>query len=285
MLMMTRGEDVTLSVTSEKKIGKVKADPGQIEQILMNLCVNARDAMPGGGTIGIDIRNVVIESPDESLSSPPPGSYVMLSVSDTGSGIAAENLAYIFEPFFTTKEPGKGTGLGLATVYGIIKQSGGHINVRSKPQAGTTFIIYLPLVQEKETPLVETPEIASRGGSETILLVEDEDALRRVAAALLKSAGYTVFAADSADEALKLAVSSNQHIDLIITDVVMPKMSGPELCGRLQEMRPRMRMLFMSGYAGDQLKNYSQFAQRIGLIEKPFSKQSLLNKVRSVLEE
>jgi len=214
-----------------------------------------------------------------------PGPYVMLSFTDTGCGIAPENLERIFEPFFTTKSPGKGTGLGLATVYGIVKQNNGFIWVYSEPDRGTVFKIYFPRVEEKESITVETEaEAASEGGSETILVVEDEDALRSAAVMLLQSDGYNVLKADGAATAVTLAQNYPGKIDLVLTDVIMPSMSGVELGEQLKKLRPGIRVLYMSGYAGDQLGAYGQFASDAGLLEKPFTRKSLLKKVRAALD-
>jgi CheY-like chemotaxis protein len=206
----------------------------------------------------------------------------MLLVGDTGAGIAKENLPHIFEPFFTTKGPGKGTGLGLATVYGIVKQSGGYIWVDSEPSKGTVFKMYFPRVDEIENVPEAESEGETKGGTETILLVEDEAVLSEVTAALLERGGYKVLKAESAEAALALAQVMTQDIDMVITDVIMPNMSGAELSNRLRRLRPGLRLLFMSGYAGDQLKDYV-LSPEISLLEKPFTRQSLLKKVWSVL--
>jgi CheY-like chemotaxis protein len=263
----------------------IKADLGQLEQILMNLAVNARDAMPTGGKIVIRTSNVTLDE-NYALQHAPvvPGSYVMLSFGDTGCGIDKKNLHRIFEPFFTTKGPSKGTGLGLATVYGIVKQSNGYIWAYSEPNHGAIFKIYFPRVEDNESVLESESEAESQGGAETILLVEDEAVLRELTATLLETGGYKVLQAENAAAALTLVQASAEEIDLVITDVIMPTMSGVELCARLRELRPAIRLLYISGYAGDQLDHYRQFASEITLLEKPFSKRSLLKKVRSVLD-
>jgi two-component system cell cycle sensor histidine kinase/response regulator CckA len=283
MLKRLVGEDITLSFKAGENLGLIKGDPGQLEQILMNLAVNARDAMPMGGKIIIETSNADLDKSYEQQHPPVfPGPYIMISVGDTGCGIDKETLPRIFEPFFTTKGPGKGTGLGLATVYGIVKQSDGHISADSEPSKGTIFRIYFPRVEEKEAvlELEVTPE--AKGGSENILLVEDEEALRDVAATLLEAAGYRVEKAENANAALALPL--DREIDLVITDVIMPNMSGPDLCRRLRELRPRTKFLYVSGYMGDQLTHYVEFDPEVSLLEKPFTKESFLKKIRSVLD-
>ena len=261
MLKRLVGEDIALSLKAGDRLRLIKVNPGQIEQILMNLVVNARDAMPAGGDIVIETSNVYL---DDSYARQHAQSflvpYVMISVADTGCGIDKETLSRIFEPFFTTKASGKGTGLGLATVYGIVKQSNGYIWAYSEPSKGAIFKIYFPAVEDKETEL--EPEVATetKGGSETILLVEDEEALRDVAAILLEAAGYKVLKAENARVALEL--SRTQEIDLVITDVIMPNMSGPELCSRIREVRSGIKFLYVSGYAGDNLLTMSSRPQR-----------------------
>ena len=286
MLQRMVSADVTLSFKAGTALGMVKVDPGQIEQILMNLCVNARAAMPKGGNIVIETRNVTIdEHYVQRHAGLVAGSYVMLAFGDTGSGIPEENLPHIFEPFFTTKEAGKGTGLGLATVYGIVKQSSGYIDVFSQINIGTTFKIYFPRVGESEGASEPQREVEGRGGSETILLVEDEAALLEVTATILAKAGYKVLKAENASVALSLAQTSDEEIHLVVTDLIMPNMSGVELCNRLRELRPAIKMLYVSGYVGDQLSHYLQLAPEITFLEKPFTKQSLLARLRSVIDD
>jgi len=284
MLTWLVGEDVEISFRPGERLGLIRVDPGQVEQILMNLGVNARDAMPKGGKIVIETSNVTL---DENYVQDTPavaGAYVMLSFGDTGCGIAKENLPRIFEPFFTTKGPSQGTGLGLATVYGIVKQSNGYIWADSEPDKGAIFKIYFPRVEDKESVLESESDTEGKVGSETILLVEDEIAVREVAAALLETGGFTVLKAENAAAALAVAKASTEEIDLVITDVIMPTMSGVELCSRLRKLRPGIKLLYMSGYTGDQLDHYGQFASDITLLEKPFTKTSLLKKVRSILD-
>ncbi len=285
MIQRMVGEDIRLSFNLGATLGMVKADPGQIEQILMNLCINARDAMPKGGKIVVETGNVTLdEYYVQRYSGVLAGSYVMLAVSDTGSGIPKETLPFIFEPFFTTKGAEKGTGLGLATVYGIVKQSNGYIDVYSEVNVGTTFKIYVPRVDEDESVLEPAREAEGRGGSETILLVEDEAALLEVAATLLAQAGYKVLKAENAPAALSLAQISAAEIDLVVTDVIMPGMSGVELCNRLRKLRRAIRMVYVSGHVGDQLNQYLQLGPEMTVLEKPYTKESLLTKVRSVLD-
>ena len=285
MLKPLLGEDIRLSFKAERKLWMVKVDPGQIDQILMNLGVNARDAMPGGGKIVIETHNVELDESHRLSHGPAvPGHYVMLAMTDTGSGIAPDDLPRIFEPFFTTKGPGKGTGLGLATVYGIVSQSNGHIWVYSERDKGTTFKIYFPKVEEFEHSQESESESEIAGGSETILLVEDEEALRDVAVNLLEASGYKVLPAGNAPDALILAQNYDQHIDLLLTDVIMPNMSGTELYAHLREVRPEIKLLYMSGYAGQQLEHYGKFGQETEFLEKPFTRNSLLKKVRAILD-
>jgi CheY-like chemotaxis protein len=269
-----------------KDLRNVKADPGQIEQVIANLAVNARDAMPRGGDLTIETSNVVLDDAyaagHQYVS---PGSYVMLAVSDTGRGMDEGTVARIFEPFFTTKELGKGTGLGLSTVYGIVKQSGGHINVYSEPGIGTTFKIYFP-------PVEETVADKSKGGalpleelrgSETVLVVEDEELVREMVREILGHYGYTVLEARSGAEAVDLCSRHRGTIHLMLTDVVMPGMSGVELSKRLAPMQPEMKVLFMSRYTADAIVHQGILESGIAFIQKPFSMDSLTHKVREVL--
>jgi len=277
------GEDIELVTFLHPEAGNVRADPGQIEQVLMNLAANARDAMPRGGTLTFRTGNVSFPpAPDHPEIRP--GSYVMLSVTDTGAGMSPETLSRVFEPFFTTKEIGKGTGLGLATVYGIITQSGGTITCASEPGRGTEFTIFLPLVTEEATadsgPAGE--EWAGTGHG-TILLVEDESAVRMFARSVLSKKGYTVLEAGSGPEALAAAASAPGDIDLLLTDVVMPQMSGPEVGRRLKEKQPRLRVLYMSGYSYDLVAKHGILDPHADLIRKPFDAQILLTRLREAL--
>lgn len=284
MLQRMVGEDVAISFQPTMPIGSVHADPGQIEQVLMNLVVNARDAMPSGGKIVIETAHAEI---DEHFVSQHPGSHtgehVVLAVSDTGCGMDEVTKSQIFEPFFTTKEVGKGTGLGLSTVYGIVKQSGGYIFVESKPGDGSAFKIYFPRLAAKAEHLVQShDEAESPGGSETILVVEDDEALRELTVRTLKDAGYRVIEAGDAEAALDMVKAANSRIDLLLTDVIMPGKSGVELLEQVKVVHPSLRSLFMSGYTGD-LPLRGGLMPEAAFLEKPFTRSSLLKKVRSAL--
>jgi PAS domain S-box-containing protein len=286
MLRRLLGEDVELISVLAPDLGRVKADAGQIEQVIMNLVVNARDAMPQGGRLVLETANVEL---DETYARQHPGSragrHAMLSVADTGSGMDRETQAQIFEPFFTTKEVGRGTGLGLSTVFGIVKQSEGSVFVYSEVGVGSTFKVYLPCVEESAT--VATPELpvgAPRGGSETILLVEDEESLRELARETLGGLGYTVLVATHGVEALDIGDRHEGALDLLLTDVIMPQLSGPELAGQLGRRRPGLRVLFMSGYTGTLLGQSRRLDPGVTLLEKPFTPDALARKVRDVLD-
>jgi PAS domain S-box-containing protein len=286
MLRRLLGEDIDIEVHLAEPLGSVMADPGQIEQVIMNLAVNARDAMPRGGKLTIETTNVELDADYANQHvAVKPGRFVMLSVTDTGSGIDAETKAHIFEPFFTTKEKGKGTGLGLSTVYGIVKQSGGNIWVYSEPGRGTTFKVYLPRVDAPATDLKRRPASVMATGSETVLVVEDEDAVRRLAERILRSAGYTVLAAASGGDALVLCEKQGEAIDLLLTDVVMPQMSGKELAERLAKTSPKLRVLYMSGYTDNAIVHHGVLDPGTRFIGKPFAAAELTRKVREVLDE
>lgn len=279
------GEDIALVLCPHPALGRVKIDPGQVEQIIMNLAVNARDAMPGGGELTIETLNVVMDGTYACSHFPvEPGSYVMLSVSDTGCGMDADTQARIFEPFFTTKEPGKGTGLGLATVYGIVKQSGGSIWVSSEPGKGTTFKIYFPRV-EGATERSEPPSApdAACSGSETILLVEDEEMVRALAQAILERNGYTVLAARNVNDAVRFAQDRPDEIHLLLTDTIMPGMNGPELAERILSIRPDIKVLYMSGYSFKAFPSAAAWEPGPAFLQKPFTPQTLAHKVRELL--
>jgi two-component system, cell cycle sensor histidine kinase and response regulator CckA len=281
------GEDIQLETSSAPDLGLVKADRSQIEQVILNLAVNARDAMPQGGRLTIETANVVLDS---SYSHPPavlsPGRYVMLAVTDNGCGMDAETQAHVFEPFFTTKEKGKGTGLGLATVYGVVKQSGGYVWVYSEPGRGTSFKIYLPRIEETAVPAVRDGksemQIPQRG-SETILLVEDEKGVRELAREYLASSGYTVIEAEDGHTALELAAMHVGQIHLLLTDVVMPGISGRELAERVSQIRPGIKIIYMSGYTDQAVVHHGILQNDAVLLQKPFTLMTLAGKLREML--
>ena len=286
MLIRLIGEDIALQATTGKSLGSVKVDPGQFQQILMNLVVNARDAMPDGGKIVVEAANVDL---DEGYCAVHPyivpGRFVMLSVSDTGHGMSEEVKAHIFEPFFTTKERGRGTGLGLATAYGMVKQSGGSIEVYSEAGIGTTFKIYLPHVEEEASPSVKDDRPQEmRGGSEIVLLVEDEDIVRNLCIRILERLGYNVLQARNGAEAIALAQGYGDRIDLLLTDVVMPGMNGAELARQLVLHNPRMKVLFTSGYTDDAIVRHGILEEGVSFIGKPYTPSALAKKVRGVLD-
>jgi len=288
MLRRITGEDIELSFALSPSLSRVKADPGQIEQVIVNLVVNARDAMPDGGRITIATADADL-SPSYAAAHTEvvPGPHVLLSVADTGQGMSDETQAHLFEPFFTTKERGKGTGLGLATVYGIVQQSGGHIRVNSATEQGSTFLIYLPqsgTCEDGSTgadlPLLPHPS----PGTETVLLAEDEEVVRRLARELLSENGYKVLEAGSGREALLLSEAHRGEVHLLLTDVVMPKMSGRELGERLRLQRPDLRILYMSGYTDDAVLRQGVLEDGIPFLQKPFTAEELARKVREVLD-
>lgn len=280
------GEDVQLQTKLAKDLGHTRADAGQIEQVIMNLVVNSKDAMPEGGKITIQTANVVSGGDDvrREYSYIKPGAYVMLAVSDSGHGMDKETQARIFEPFFTTKEKGKGTGLGLSTVYGIIKQSGGYVLVQSETGQGTTFRIYLPRVEEAAEPLHHLPvNEPQNSGSETVLLVEDEESVRELVRETLESKGYRVFEAENGEVALRLTEKLAQPVDALITDVVMPGMSGRELASRLCASCPKTKVLYLSGYTEDAIVHEGVLDPGTAFLQKPFTLQALGRKLREVL--
>ena len=280
------GENVELVINAASDLGRVKADPSQMEQVIMNLAINARDAMPQGGKLVIETANADLDG-DYAAGHPPvqPGPYVMLAVSDTGCGMDAETKAHIFEPFFTTKELGKGTGLGLSIVYGVVKQSNGYILAYSEPGQGTTFKIYLPRVEESpDTMASRAPKLLLVGGTETILLVEDESSLRSIARAFLEGKGYTILEAQSGQEAVEIARQHRGQIHLLLTDVIMPGMSGRELAEALAGSRAGIKLLYMSGYTDELVKQHGILNPGLQLLEKPFTRESLLSRVRAVLD-
>jgi PAS domain S-box-containing protein len=294
MLRRLIGEDILLATVLHPHLGNVRADPGQLEQVIVNLAVNARDAMPDGGRLTIETRN---DELDEAYAtdhpSVKPGRYVMLAVTDTGVGMDEETKARIFEPFFTTKVRGKGTGLGLATVYGIVQQTGGHIWPYSEPGRGTAMRVYLPRVDDPADPIEHPGDVApgdvapgAVGGTETILVVEDEAPVRAVTRQLLERNGYTVMEAADGPAALALVdgEGGGRHIDLLLTDVIMPGMSGRELANKLRALRPNLRVLFMSGYTDDAVVRHGMLEPGLAYLEKPFRPPTLLQKVRGVLQ-
>jgi two-component system cell cycle sensor histidine kinase/response regulator CckA len=285
MLRRLIGEDVELATIPGVQLGQVRADPTQIEQVIMNLAVNARDAMPRGGKLTIETRNVELdESYTRTQVNLAPGRYVLLSICDSGLGMDAETLAHIFEPFFTTKELGKGTGLGLSTVYGIVKQTGGHVGVHSEVGQGTTFKVYLPRL-DKPVELAEKPvDEAGLSGSETILVVEDEADVRMLIQSVLESQGYSVILASSPIEAVTLSERHAVRIHLLLTDVVMPGFSGMELAEHLTSARPEMEVLFISGYTADAITRHGVLDEKTQLLQKPFTPIALLRKVRETIE-
>ena len=286
MLRRVIGEDIELLNVLDRTLAPVKMDPGQVEQIIMNLAVNGRDAMPQGGRLTIETRNVEFDEHfTDSNVLIPPGTYVLLSVSDTGCGMDLETQLQMFEPFFTTKPTGKGTGLGLSTVYGIVKQSGGDISVYSEPGRGTTFRIYLPMARERaESIPAESTIVAASPSSETILVVEDEETVRRLAREVLKMQGYTVLEARDGLEALAICDQQDMTIDLMLTDVVMPRISGPKLIKRALSIRPEMRIVCMSGYTDTSMLDHGEFDPSIPFLQKPFTPGALARKVREVLD-
>jgi len=288
MLRRLIGEDVELETLLEPDLGEVEADPGQIEQVIMNLVVNARDAMPQGGKLTIETANVALDEDyfsDHGVRNPP-GPYVMISVSDIGSGMDKETQSHIFEPFFTTKERERGTGLGLSTVYGIVKQSGGFIWAYSEPGQGTTFKVYLPKAAgDERLDKKETTPVDDLTGSETVLIVEDDDRILNLARKILQLRGYTVLAAENGEEALKVSEGHEDPIHLLLTDVVMPVMSGRELAERLQPMRPEIKVIYMSGYTDNAIVHHGVLAPGVNFLEKPFTLESLAKKVRETLDK
>jgi two-component system, cell cycle sensor histidine kinase and response regulator CckA len=286
MLRRVIGEDIDLRLDLRKDLGQVSADPGQIEQVLMNLVVNARDAMPHGGTMTVETANVQIDETFKGRHmSVKPGAYTMLAVSDTGTGMDETTQARLFEPFFTTKGSGRGTGLGLSTVFGIVKQSGGGVEVYSVPSKGTSIKVYLPRIDQ---PLTADP-VESRGpeacGTETILLVEDDEMVRTLVRETLARGGYKVLDAPDPVEAKKISDAFRGRIHLLITDVVLPKVSGREFAAQVTRKRPDIKIMYMSGYTDSAVVNSGILQKEVAFLQKPFTPGSLSDKVRDVLED
>jgi len=286
MLHRLIGEDVELVMKLSADIGQVKADQGQVEQVIMNLVINARDALPQGGKLVVETVNTTL---DEAFTRQHPGSragrYVMTSVTDSGTGMTPETLAHMFEPFFTTKDRGKGTGLGLATVYGVVKQSGGYILVESELGKGSCFKVYLPEIDEPvSAPVRAAPLAESFRGTETVLLVEDAEALRKLAYTLLEQNGYRVLAAASGLEALKMVEDKRDRIDLLLTDVIMPGINGRALAERLATLQNGLKVLYMSGYTDSAIADHGVLDEGTNLLHKPFSEEALIQKIREVLD-
>jgi len=289
MLQRLIGEDINLSWQPGAELWPVKMDPSQIDQILANLCINARDAIAGVGRISIQTKNMTCdESCCDGILDCSPGAYVLLTVSDDGSGIDPEIMCHIFEPFFTTKPQGQGTGLGLATIYGIIKQNRGFINVKSerdsKRDKGTTFDIYMPRYSGITSQNTTKFSLAASGGHETILLVEDEPAILKMVGRMLERLGYTVLSASSPGEAIRLSNEYGSSIHLLMTDVIMPEMNGRDLADRLLSVNPNLKRLYMSGYTADLVAPRGVLEDGVQFIQKPFSKTDLADKIRRVLK-
>jgi len=283
------GEDIDLLTMPSPAAALVQIDPGQVEQVILNLAVNARDAMPNGGRLTIETASVDLDESYASAHPPhPAGSYIMLAVSDTGCGISADIQTHIFEPFFTTKGGGKGTGLGLAMVYGIVKQSGGYIWVYSEVGHGTSFKVYLPRAgqDDRPGPTEEVASVAARAslGGEMVLVVEDEDAVRRLVGRTLAAGGYRHLEARHGEEALEICVKSGETVHLLLSDVIMPRMGGPELAKRLRVLYPELRTLFVSGYADEAVVRHGILESSISFLQKPFTPDVLLRKIREVLD-
>ncbi len=280
------GEDINLALTLDLTLGRVKANPGQIEQVVMNLVVNARDAMPQGGRLELETGEMMISHSDPFWPAPlPPGPYVTLAVRDTGCGMSTDSWAHVFEPFFTTKELGKGTGLGLSTVYGIVRQSGGTVGITSELEKGATFTIYLPrFAEDSESPRTVPQSKATTERSETILLVEDNDMVRGLAHTVLVAQHYHVLAARSGEEALRMVHQQGRHIALLVTDMVMPGMGGAQLAGELRALEPDIKVILTSGYSawdGMLLKN---FDAPMAFLPNPYTPESLTKAVAAALD-
>jgi two-component system cell cycle sensor histidine kinase/response regulator CckA len=287
MLQRLIGEDIEMKSVIEPSLGSARADPGQIEQVIMNLVVNAREAMPKGGNLTLETANIDLDQTyARDHAGVLPGRYVMLAVSDTGIGMDPETQTHVFEPFFTTKVMGRGSGLGLSMVYGIVKQSEGLIEVYSEPGHGTTFKIYLPRVGEPAETLSEkpSPEVPIRG-TETILLVEDDRQVRELAGSVLTACGYTMLLADSAPAVISKCDEHRGAIHLLLTDVVMPRSGGREVAKQVTARRPGIKVLYMSGYTADAIVHHGVLDAGTSFLQKPFTPASLASKVREVLDQ
>ncbi len=283
MLKRLIGEDIEFKVVQTDALWAIEADEDQVFQVLLNLCLNARDAMPGGGTLSIATENVYLR--EEAVATEPylkPGDYVRFSVTDTGIGISKAIQQEIFEPFFTTKEVGKGTGLGLATVYGIVQQSGGHVTVESEPGKGACFAVYLPRATLAASSSAAVKADAPRGGGETVLVAEDEEFLRKGVSEFLASLGYRVLVAASGEEALEVA-SQQERIDLLLTDMVMPRMNGRDLSRILKKLRPGLKVIYMSGYTSELRRGVDDL--HAAFLQKPFGLGTLARRVSDSLTE
>ncbi len=285
MLERTLGDEIALRIRPQTGLGSILADQSQIEQVLLNLAANARDAMPGGGMLTITAANADLdEAYQRSHAGSSAGQYVSMTVADTGEGMTPEVLEHIFEPFYTTKPRGRGAGLGLSTVSGIVEQSDGFVLAESSPGSGSVFSVFLPRVASPQEPAPDPAEHGATGGSETILVAEDEAPVRRVVERVLRGAGYRVFVASNGHEALAMA-QTLPHLDLLLTDVVMPGMGGADLARQLTASRPDLRVIFASGYSGDSLVRIGVREGRFPYLDKPFTAEALLARVRQVLDE
>lgn len=284
MMSKLVGESIAIKLNLDSKISNIKVDPGQVQQVIINLVVNARDAMPNGGTIQLETQNIVLdEQYCTSHKEVPPGHYVKLVVTDTGCGMDADTQSRVFEPFFTTKGLGKGTGLGLATVFGIVKQAGGHISIYSELGKGTSFKIHFPASAEEESAPHPSEARSTQYGAETILLVEDEEEIRGLLAEILTSKGYTVLSAKNGSDAMKVYRKARGKIQLLLTDVIMPDMTGRDLSKELLRIQPDLKLIYMSGYTSNVIANHGILDPGVVLLEKPISASALLDIVHEIL--